>query len=143
VNGNSAKPYIKAAVDDPLTCDSPSLAGTTIYLQNGNDLSNTSVNDINSATNNGANPVPIVIPVIDKTCGGGGPTYNQSATIVGYLKMQIVGARWTGAAPAKVAAACPTLGKKNICVTSDCSAFTPTSYGGTVQADPAKVHLVR
>ncbi len=143
VNGNNTKPYIKAAVDNPLTCDSPSLAGTTIHLQNGNDLTNTSVNDINSATSNGANPVPIVMPVIDKSCGSGGPTYNQSATIVGYMKMRIVGARWTGAAPAAVAAACPTLGKKNICVTSDCSAFTPTSYGGTVQVDSAKVHLVR
>ncbi len=143
VNGNNTKPYIKAAVDNPLTCDSPSLAGTTIHLQNGNDLSQASVNDINAATNNGASPVPIVIPVIDKSCGAGGPTYNQSATIIGYMKMEIVGARWTGAAPAAVAAACPTLGKKNICVTDDCGAFTPESYGGTVQVDPVKVHLVR
>jgi Flp pilus assembly protein TadG len=143
VNGNNTKPYIKAAVDNPLTCDSPSLAGTTIFLQNGNDLAQASVNDINAATNNGANPVPIVVPVIDKSCGSGGPTYNQSATIVGYVKLSIVGARWTGAAPAAVAAACPTLGKKNICVKNDCSTITGASGGGTVQVDGTKVYLVR
>jgi Flp pilus assembly protein TadG len=143
VTGSNTVPYFKEAVQNPLTCDRPSLSGTSIPLQNGDDLSQTSVNDINAATSNGANPVPIIIPVVDKTCGSGGPTYNQSATIVGYLKMKIVGARWTGAAPAAVAAACPALGKKNICVKNDCGAFVPTAYGGTAQVDAAKVHLVR
>jgi Flp pilus assembly protein TadG len=143
VTGNNTVPYFKAALDNPLTCGQPSVAGTTVALQNGNDLTQTTVNDINAATADGASPVPIVVPVIDKTCGSGGPTYNQTATIVGYVKLQIVGARWTGAAPAAVAAACPTLGKKNICVKDDCSTIVGAAGGGTIQIDGTKVYLVR
>ena len=143
VNGTNTIPYFEAALEEPLACDVPSLAGTTIALQNGSDLHQTSVNDINAATNDGANPVPMVVPVIDKSCGSGGPTYNQTATIVGYVKLKIVGARWTGAAPAAVAAACPGLGKKNICITSDCTPIEGAAGGGTIQVDGTKVYLVR
>jgi len=143
VNGNNTIPYFKDAVQNPLTCNRPSVVGTDIPLQNGNDLSQTSVNDINAATGNGANPIPIILPVVDKTCGGGGPTYNQSAKIVGFIKMKIVGARWTGNAPAAVAAACPGLGKKNICVKNDCTPIAGAPGGGTAQVDGSKVYIVR
>lgn len=143
VNGNNTVPYFKAAVQSPLTCDQPAEAGTEIALQNGNDISKTSVDDINAATNNGNNPVAIIAPVIDKSCGTGGPTYNQTAPIVGFVKLTLVGARWTGNAPAKVNAACPGLGKKNICVTADCTPIEGAPGGGTIQIDGTRVHLVR
>jgi Flp pilus assembly protein TadG len=142
VNGKNTEPYIKDVVSNPLTCDQPSAAGDEVPQQNGNDLSATSVADINAATNNGTTPLEIVIPVVDESCGSGGPTYNRSASVVGYLKMKIVGARGTGAAPAKVAAACPGLGKKNLCITSDCSPIAGTLGGGTIQPDKEKVFLV-
>ena len=144
MNGNNTKPYIKAAVDNPLTCDSPSLAGTTIHLQNGNDLAQASVNDINAATNNGTRSVAIVIPVIDKTCGCGRadvqPERDDRRLHEDADRRQLGGlVRRPRPSPPRVL----TLGKKNICVTNDCGAFTPESYGGTVQVDPVKVHLVR
>ena len=143
VNGNNTEPYIKDAVSQPLACARPSTVGDQLAEQNGNDLSSTSVNDVNTATNSGANPVEIVIPVVDESCGSGGPTYNGKANVVGYLKMKIVGARGTGAAPAKVSAACPGIGKKNLCITSDCSAIAGTLGGGTIQPDKTKVYLVQ
>lgn len=143
VNGNNTIPYFKDAVTNPLACNRPSTAGTEIALQNGNDLSKTSVDDINAATVNGTKPVAIIVPVVDKSCGSGGPTYNQTATVVGYVKLKIVGARWTTAAPAAVSAACPGLGTKNICVTSDCTPIESAPGGGTVQVDGTKVYLVR
>lgn len=143
VNGNNTVPYFKDAVQNPLTCNRPAETGTEIALQNGNDLAKTSIDDINAATNNGDNPVPIIVPVIDKSCGGGGPTYNQTASIVGFVKMKVVGARWTGNAPAKVAAACPSLGKKNICVTADCTPIEGAPGGGTIHVDGSRVYLVR
>jgi Flp pilus assembly protein TadG len=143
VNGNNTIPYFQAALANPLACNLPSTAGTTIYLQNGNDLQQSTVNDINTATNNGAKPIAMIVPVVDKTCGSGGPTYNQTATIVGYMKLKLVGARWTGNAPAAVLAKCPTLGKKNICVTNDCSLIAGAAGGGTIQVNPMKVYLVR
>lgn len=142
-NGNKAKPFFKAAVTEPLSCDSPVTVGSSLYLQNGNDLSQTSVNDINDATDDGATPVAIIMPVTDVPCSTNGTaTYNGTATVVGFIKMTIVGARWTGAAPAEVAAACPGIGKKNICVTKNCSMIEGTPGGGTVQVDPSRVYLV-
>jgi Flp pilus assembly protein TadG len=143
VNGANTEPYIKEAVTKPLTCNRPSDADNTVPQQNGSDLSATSVNDINTATKNGVNPVQIVIPVVDESCGSSGPTYNSKASVVGYLKMKIVGARGTGAAPAKVSAACPGIGKKNICITSDCSTIVGTVGGGTIQPAKEKVFLVQ
>jgi Flp pilus assembly protein TadG len=143
-NGNKARPYFKAAVTEPLTCDQRVEVGSELYLQNGDDLSRTSVNDINDATNDGANPVPIIVPITDVPCGGNGTaTYNGTAPVVGFIKLTIVGARWTSAAPEAVAAACPDIGKKNICVTKNCSMIAGTPGGGTVQVDPSRVYLVR
>jgi Flp pilus assembly protein TadG len=143
INGNNTIPYFKAALQSPITCDQPAESGTEVYLQNGNDISQTSVNDINAATNNGANPIAIIAPVIDKSCGNNGPTYNQTAPIVGFVKLKIVGARWTGNAPAAVNAACPGLGKKNICVAADCTPIQGAAGGGTIQVDGTRVFLVR
>jgi Flp pilus assembly protein TadG len=142
VNGNNSVPYFADAVQQPLTCSRPAVVGTSIPLQNGNDLRKTSVDDINAATTNGISPVQIVAPVVDLACGSGGPTYNQSAKIVGFIKMKVVGARWTSAAPANVAAACPTLGKKNLCVSGDCSMINGAPGGGTIQVSASKVYLV-
>lgn len=143
VTGANTVPYFKGAVQAPLTCDQPAEVGTEIALQNGNDISQTSVNDINAATNDGASPVSIIAPVIDQSCGNNGPTYNQTAPIVGFVKLKVVGARWTGNAPAKVAAACPSLGKKNICVTADCTPIEGAPGGGTIHVDGSRVYLVR
>lgn len=143
INGNNTIPYFKAALQSPLTCDQPAESGTEIYLQNGSDISQTSVNDINAATNDGNDPVSIIAPVIDKSCGNNGPTYNQTAPIVGFVKLKIVGARWTGNAPAAVNAACPGLGKKNICVAADCTPIEGAPGGGTIQVDGTRVYLVR
>src|SRR6185503_10006573 len=138
VNGNNTTPYIRNALN-PATCSSPVGVGQQLYLQNGNDLQQTSVNDINTATANGANPLPIVLPVVDLPCGTNGPNYNQSANVVGFLKMNLVGARWTGDAPPAVAAACPTLGKKNVCVKAGCTMLTGVPGGGTIQVSGDKV----
>jgi Flp pilus assembly protein TadG len=110
VNGNKAKPYFANVMDDPDGCDYDVAIGDTLHLQNGNDLANDSVKEINDATNDGANPVSIVLPVLDMGACSGSPTYNQSAKVAGFLKVKVVGARWTGNAPTKVAQACPTLG---------------------------------
>jgi hypothetical protein len=56
--------------------------------------------------------------------------------------MKFVGARWTGSAPAGVAAKCPTLGKKNICVQADCTWIDGTPAGSAIQARAEKVFLV-
>jgi hypothetical protein len=57
--------------------------------------------------------------------------------------MRLVGARWTSDAPPAVEAACPALGKKNICVTQDCSMITGVAGGGTIEVAGNKVYLVR
>jgi len=142
VNGKSAEPYVSQAVNAPLTCKQPTAFGDTLYLQNGDDLSQQSVDDINAATTGGLNPVPVVLPVVDLSCGNSGPNYNQTAKVVGFIKMQVVGARFTGLAPPLVSLACPTLGKKNVCVKSDCSMIAGTPGGGTIQTDALKVFLV-
>jgi hypothetical protein len=141
VNGSKAHPYFVEVMNNPSGCSYGVAVGDTLHLQNGNDLSQSSVNTINSATGNGATPKSVSVAVVDVACGGSGPTYNQSATVVGFVKLKIVGARWTGSAPAKVSAACPGLGKKNICIVADCSPINATG-GGTIQVDPVKVHLV-
>lgn len=142
-NGNKAKPFFKAAVNEPMDCEQPVTVGSELYLQNGNDLAQQTVKDINEATDDGANPVEVILPVVDVSCSGATATYNGSAPVVGFVKMNIVGARWTGAAPAAVAAACPGLGKKNLCVTSNCSMIEDVPGGGTIQVDGSRVYLVR
>lgn len=143
-NGNNAKPFFQEVVASPLTCNSPLSFGQSLYLSNGNDLAQTSVNDINSATNNGANPVEIVVPITDAPCGSNGaPNYNGTATVVGFIKMNLVGARWNNAAAPKIAEACPNIGQKNVCIKRNCSIITGTAGGGTVQADPIRVYLIR
>ncbi len=140
-NGNTAHPFLVDLMNDPTGCAHGAEVGDILYLQNGNDLSQSSVNVINTATNNGANPVVVNMAMVDVACGGNGPTYNQTAQVVGFLKMKIVGARWTSAAPAKIAAACPGLGKKNICVAADCSLIDAPG-GGTMGVRGEKVYLV-
>jgi len=141
VNGNKAKPYIKNALGGG--CNQGVGVGDELYLQNGNDLTQESVDDINAATSNGSSPKTIYLPVVDLSCGGGGPTYNQSAEVVGFLKMKVVGARWTDTAPPAVAAACPTIGKKNLCVTADCGMIDSAPGGGTINVTASKTYLVR
>jgi Flp pilus assembly protein TadG len=144
VNGNKAEPYFAAVFGNPDGCSYAATVGSTLHLQNGNDLSKDSVKVINEATDDGANPVSVVFPVVDVgTCGSSGPTYNKSAVVVGFLKMKVVGARFTGAAPKKVGDACPSLGKKDICVTSDCSAIDGAPPGGTIAPIAERVYLVK
>jgi hypothetical protein len=122
-------------------CARPAEVGDTIQLQDGNDMAQASVTAINKATNDGKDPIVINLAVIDSPCDAGGPSYNQEALIVGFLRMKLVGARWTNAAPAKVAEACPMIGKKNVCVTADCS-LVDAPGGGTVRVRGEKVYLV-
>jgi Flp pilus assembly protein TadG len=142
VSGTRAEPYFEAALEDPDGCTQGAAVGDTLYLQNGNDLTQDTADAINEATDDGNEPISLVVPVIDMSCGNSGPNYNQSAVIAGFMRLKVVGARWTGAAPAKVAAACPGLGKKNICVTEDCSMIDAPG-GGTIQTSGVKTYLVR
>jgi hypothetical protein len=143
ISGNNTKPYISTALADPLGCKQKVDAGRDLYLQNGNDLAQQSVNDINKATSDGTKPLQILVPVVDAPCSSSGPSYNGNAAVVGFLKMKLVGARWTSTAPAAVAAACPQIGMKDICVTADCSLIPHAPGGGTVQTDPDRIYLVR
>ena len=144
VNGNLAEPYFQAVMDHPDTCTYNAAVGSTLNIQNGSDITQNSVNYINNITSNGAYPVTVAIPVLDMgSCGVSGPSYNQNATIVGFMRVKIVGARWNGAAPNKVDAACPGIGKKNICVTGDCSIIPGSSPGGTINPEGSRVYLVK
>jgi len=142
VTGKSAGDAIKKMLADSTSCAFPSTVGDELHLQNGNDLAKQSVTDINAATNDGADPLPVVMAVVDLDCGGGGPNYNGSEAITGYVKMDIVGGRFTEAAPAAVAAACPGLGAKNICVTGNCSTIKNAPGGGTTGVVSAETYLV-
>jgi Flp pilus assembly protein TadG len=142
VNGKSAAPAIKNVMTDPSSCSYPTRVGDELHTQNGNDLANSSVNDINAATNDGADPVTVVMAILDIDCGGGGPSYNGANAITGYVKMNVIGARHTGSAPAAVAAACPGLGKKNVCVTGNCSMIAGAPGGGTTGVAGAETYLV-
>ncbi len=141
VSGNNAKPYFHQALG--AGCNLPVTMGKTLFVQNGNDLTKTTVDEINAATNNGARPVSVVLPVLDMTCGSGGATYNGSAKVVGFMQMRLIGARWTGSAPAAVATACPTLGTKNLCMAPGCSRLTTAPGGGTIEVAGDKVYLVQ
>ncbi len=141
VSGTKANPFFADMMAGPISCAHPAEVGNTLYLQDGNDLAQNSVNTINNATNNGSKPVTVTLAVVDSPCGSSGPTYNQPAQIVGFLRMKVVGARWTNAAPARVSAACPTLGMKNICITADCSSIDAPG-GGTTRVSGEKVYLV-
>jgi hypothetical protein len=127
---------------DPNGCAHPAEVGDTLQLQDGNDLSLTSVTAMNKATNDGKNPMVINLAVIDTPCGSSGPIYNQSALIVGFLRMKLVGARGTVAAPTLVEKACPNIAKKSACVTADCS-FVDSPGGGPTRIRGEKVYLVR
>jgi Flp pilus assembly protein TadG len=143
ISGNNTKPYFNNALADPMGCDQKVEAGDQLYLQNGNDIAQQSVNDINAVTKNGTKPLQIIVPVVDTPCGTSGPSYNGTANVVGFLKMKLVGARWTTAAPDSVAAACPNIGMKNVCITADCSMIQNTPGGGTVQTSADRIYLVR
>jgi Flp pilus assembly protein TadG len=140
-NGSKAHPFFVDLMNDPNGCSQEANVGDVLYLQDGNDLTQPSVNAINSATNDGANPKSINVAMVDVACGTNGPAYSQSAAVVGFLRMRIVGARWSGTAPALVAAACPDLGKKNVCIVADCTPIDQPA-GGTVQVRPERVFLV-
>jgi Flp pilus assembly protein TadG len=141
-NGSKAHPFFVDLMDDPDGCGVPSDVGTTLYLQNGNDLRRASVDVINAATDDGVNPISADVAVVDVDCGNDGPNYNQSTEVTGFIRMKIVGARWTGPAPAAVEAACPGLGEKNICVSADCTPIEGPA-GGTANVRAEKVFLVR
>jgi Flp pilus assembly protein TadG len=143
VNGNNTKSYIANALNDPAACDQGATVGDSLSLQNGNDIAHASINDINDATGDGGSPLSLIVPVVDMDCSGSGPTYNGTAAVVGFVKMSLIGARWTDDAPEAVAAACPTLGKKNLCVKSDCRLMTEVPAGGTIQPSSPRVYLVR
>jgi hypothetical protein len=142
VNGSNTASYFREALSDPPGCGQEVETSDILYLQNGDDLARRSVDDINAATNDGESPVRVTVPVVDIPCGTGGPNYNRSAPVVGFVYMDIVGARWTDAAPPKVAAACPTLGMKNICVTGDCGLMQGVPGGGTINPEEVQVFLV-
>ena len=143
VNGRRATSYVEDVVDDPDGCPYPSDVGDTLSVHSGNDLAGSSVDDINAATNDGSNPITISMAVLDLDCGNSGPNYNGSADITGYVKMEVVGARFTGSAPAKVEAACPGLAKKNVCMVGTCTPLTVTQAGGTSQTGDIDSQLVK
>jgi Flp pilus assembly protein TadG len=143
-NGNKAEPYFTGLMSNPTACPYSVTTGNSLYLQNGNDLTKTSVDTINAATADGASPVSVAVPVVDlgSSCPSGA-NYNQSAAVVGFLRMKIVGGRWTSAAPTAVNAACSGIGKKNICVTGDCSAIPNAQIGSAVAPRAEKVFIVK
>jgi len=141
-NGNKAHPYFVDLINDATGCGHGASVGDTLYLQNGDDLKQSTVDLINGATKDGANPVAVSVAVVDLACGKNGPTYNQTAKVSGFVRMDLVGARWTGAAPALVEQACPGIGAKNICVSSNCGPIDAPS-GGTADVRQENVYLVR
>jgi Flp pilus assembly protein TadG len=141
VSGNKAQPFFIDMLADPNGCAHPAEVGDTLQLQDGNDMSQNSVTEINKATNDGKNPVVITIPVVDTPCENSGPSYNQEALIVGFLRMNLVGATYNKAVPKAVKAACPDIEGKNVCITADCS-VVDSPGGGTTRVRGEKVYLV-
>jgi len=141
VSGNRAHPFFIDMVNDPTGCGHRADVGDVLYQQDGSDLAQSSVNAINSATSDGAKPIPVSVAVVNTPCSDTGPSYNQAADVTGFIRMNLVGGRWTGDAPKAVADACPNLTKKSICITANCTPIDAPS-GGTANVHAENVFLV-